>query len=205
MSQSRLERLQAQADAKPTVSAVAKPYNRKEENKKVLEENRKADHYAFLALEDNIWYYRDRLNLPRGPCPLSTLRTCYVNGLVDENSLVWGQGLEEWVPMRNVRSLPALVRNLETCTMKWWKESTSKIWKKPGNSKVVARPKGAAKTKEVIELNGIETTTGVTAALFATNMLNKGLFKPKPGQVQANPTMTLACMSLALPIMSDKQ
>ena len=49
MSQSRLERLQAQADAKPTVSAVAKPYNRKEENKKVLEENRKADHYAFLG------------------------------------------------------------------------------------------------------------------------------------------------------------
>jgi len=65
------------------------------------------------ALEDNIWYYRDRASVPRGPCPLTTLRTAWINGVIDENTLVWGQGLEEWVPVRNVRALPALIRTVE--------------------------------------------------------------------------------------------
>jgi hypothetical protein len=66
------------------------------------------------ALEDNIWYYRDRASVPRGPCPLTTLRTAWINGVIDEKTLVWGQGLEEWVPVRNVRALPALIRNVES-------------------------------------------------------------------------------------------
>ena len=42
------------------------------------------------------------------------MRTCWINGTIDEHTLVWGQGLEEWVPLRNVRALPALIRNLES-------------------------------------------------------------------------------------------
>jgi hypothetical protein len=71
------------------------------------------DGCGIAALEDNIWYYRDRMSVPRGPCPLTTLRTAWINGVIDENTLVWGQGLEEWVPVRNVRALPALIRTVE--------------------------------------------------------------------------------------------
>lgn len=194
---SRLERLQEKADAKPAAVAAPKPFTRKEENKKILDEHRKADHYAYLALEDNVWYYRDRLNLPRGPCPLSTLRTCYINGIVDEKTLVWGQGLEEWVPFRNVRALPALVRNLETGVLHWWKNTMEGMLPKPTSTKTICRPKGSAPMKDPLELNGVKMAQGIPAMMTAAAMLNKGLFKSEPN---ANPIATMACMSLAFPV-----
>lgn len=65
------------------------------------------------ALQDNIWYYRDRAGLPRGPCQLSTLRAGWVNGVIDEFTLVWGQGLEAWYPVRNVISLVANIQSYD--------------------------------------------------------------------------------------------
>jgi len=35
--------------------------------------------------------FRDRMSVPRGPCPLHVLKDCWVQGVVDENTLVWGQ------------------------------------------------------------------------------------------------------------------
>jgi hypothetical protein len=29
--------------------------------------------------------------VPRGPCPLHVLKDCWVQGVIDENTLVWGQ------------------------------------------------------------------------------------------------------------------
>jgi hypothetical protein len=34
---------------------------------------------------------RDRMSVPRGPCPLHVLKDAWVQGVVDENTLVWGQ------------------------------------------------------------------------------------------------------------------
>lgn len=34
---------------------------------------------------------RDRMSVPRGPCPLHVLKDCWVQGVIDENTLVWGQ------------------------------------------------------------------------------------------------------------------
>jgi hypothetical protein len=36
-----------------------------------------------------------------------------LQGVVDENTLVWGQGLIDWLPMRNVKLLVAQVRTPE--------------------------------------------------------------------------------------------
>jgi hypothetical protein len=58
-------------------------------------------------------YYRDRLSVPRGPCNLSVLRECWVHGVIDEGTLVWGQGLGDWLPVRNVRTLVPQIRTLE--------------------------------------------------------------------------------------------
>ena len=65
------------------------------------------------ALEDNIWWYKDRAGLSRGPLQLTTLRACWVQGVVDEATLVWGQGLEAWYPVRNVVGLVANIQSLD--------------------------------------------------------------------------------------------
>eukprot|EP00879_Flechtneria_rotunda_P023739 GHRR01025131.1.p1 GENE.GHRR01025131.1~~GHRR01025131.1.p1 ORF type:complete len:206 (+),score=51.64 GHRR01025131.1:109-726(+) len=69
--------------------------------------------YQRMLLRKNIWYYRDRMSVPRGPCPLHVLKDCWVQGIVDENTLVWGQGLYDWLPMKNVKLLVAQVRTPE--------------------------------------------------------------------------------------------
>ncbi len=58
-------------------------------------------------------YYRDRLSVPRGPCNISVLRECWVHGVIDEHTLVWGQGLGDWLPARNIRTLVPQIRTVE--------------------------------------------------------------------------------------------
>lgn len=58
-------------------------------------------------------YYRDRLSVPRGPCNISVLRECWVHGVIDDGTLVWGQGLADWLPVKNVRTLVPQIRTVE--------------------------------------------------------------------------------------------
>ncbi|WIA21842.1 hypothetical protein OEZ85_004218 [Tetradesmus obliquus] len=81
--------------------------------------------YQRMLLRKNIWYYRDRMSVPRGPCPLHVLKDCWVQGVVDENTLVWGQGLIDWLPMRNVKLLVAQVRTPEVRFGAWVKRTFS--------------------------------------------------------------------------------
>lgn len=36
-----------------------------------------------------------------------------MQGVIDEGTLVWGQGLADWLPVRNVRTLVPQIRTLE--------------------------------------------------------------------------------------------
>jgi hypothetical protein len=36
-----------------------------------------------------------------------------VAGVIDEDTLVWGHGLGDWLPIRNVRTLVPQIRTLE--------------------------------------------------------------------------------------------
>eukprot|EP00884_Botryococcus_braunii_P011611 jgi/Botrbrau1/20450/Bobra.145_2s0014.1 len=69
--------------------------------------------YIREATYNNVWYYRDRLSVPRGPCTLPVLRECWVQGIIDESTLIWGQGLIDFIPIRNVRTLIPQIRTLE--------------------------------------------------------------------------------------------
>lgn len=53
------------------------------------------------------------MSVPRGPCSLPVLREAWVHGVIDENTLVWGQGLMDWLPVRNVRTLVPQIRTVE--------------------------------------------------------------------------------------------
>lgn len=72
-----------------------------------------------------MYRYRDRLSTPRGPCSLPVLRECWVNGIIDENALVWGQGLADWLPVKNVRTLVPQIRTLEVQAATWMKKTFS--------------------------------------------------------------------------------
>lgn len=79
----------------------------------------------FLAIVMTMCMYRDRLSTPRGPCSLPVLRECWVNGIIDENTLVWGQGLADWLPVKNVRTLVPQIRTLEVQAATWMKKTFS--------------------------------------------------------------------------------
>jgi hypothetical protein len=36
-----------------------------------------------------------------------------VNGTIDDSTLVWGQGLADWLPIKNVRTLVPQIRTIE--------------------------------------------------------------------------------------------
>jgi hypothetical protein len=81
--------------------------------------------YVRGATAKNVWYYRDRLSTPRGPCTLPVMRECWVNGIIDENTLVWGQGLADWLPVKNVRTLVPQIRTVEVQVATWMKKTFS--------------------------------------------------------------------------------
>ena len=81
--------------------------------------------YVRGATAKNIWYYRDRLSTPRGPCTLPVLRECWVKVIIDENTLIWGQGLADWLPVKNVRTLVPQIRTVEVQVATWMKKTFS--------------------------------------------------------------------------------
>lgn len=79
--------------------------------------------YVRLATKRNVWYYRDRLNVPRGPCSLPVLKEAWVNGVIDGNTLIWGQGLADFIPVKNVRTLVPQIRTVEVQVATWMKKT----------------------------------------------------------------------------------
>lgn len=58
------------------------------------------------------------MSVPRGPCTLPIMREAWVHGVIDQNTLVWGQGLADWLPIRNVKTLVPQIRTVEGGL--WW-------------------------------------------------------------------------------------
>lgn len=81
--------------------------------------------YQRMILKRNVWYYRDRMSVPRGPCPLHVLKDAWVQGMVDENTLMWGRGLVDWLPAKNIKLLLPLVRTPEVKLGAWMKRTFS--------------------------------------------------------------------------------
>lgn len=69
--------------------------------------------YVRLATCKNVWYYRDRCGVSRGPATLPVLKEAWVHGVVDENTLVWGHGLIDFLPIKNIRTLVPQIRTPE--------------------------------------------------------------------------------------------
>merc|ERR1711870_17430 len=66
-----------------------------------------------MGLSRNVWYYRDRLLVTRGPCTLPVLREAWAKGIIDDKTLIWGNGLIDWIPIRNITFLSIAIRTPE--------------------------------------------------------------------------------------------
>ncbi|XP_002962001.2 protein TIC 56, chloroplastic [Selaginella moellendorffii] len=68
--------------------------------------------YADFTMRSGGWYYKDRLGRTRGPMELVNMQTAWAGGLIDKNTFIWGEDMDEWAPI-------GMVYGLERCINRW--------------------------------------------------------------------------------------
>lgn len=59
------------------------------------------------------WYYKDRLGRTRGPCQLITLKTAWAGGIIDTHTFIWGDDMDEWVPIGMIYGMEKAIATWE--------------------------------------------------------------------------------------------
>lgn len=59
------------------------------------------------------WYYKDRLGRTRGPCELIQLKTAWGGGIIDKDTFIWGEDMDEWAPIHMVYGLEKAIATWE--------------------------------------------------------------------------------------------
>jgi hypothetical protein len=59
------------------------------------------------------WYYKDRMGRTRGPSELIQLKTAWGGGIIDKNTFIWGDDMDEWAPIHMVYGLEAAIATWE--------------------------------------------------------------------------------------------
>ncbi|KAJ7539622.1 hypothetical protein O6H91_11G102000 [Diphasiastrum complanatum] len=65
--------------------------------------------YSDFVMRSGGWYYKDRLGRTRGPMELVQLKTAWVGGIIDKNTFIWGDDLDEWAPIGMVYGLQTAI------------------------------------------------------------------------------------------------
>lgn len=69
-------------------------------------------YYDFI-MRSGGWYYKDRLGQTRGPLELITLKTAWAGGIIDTNTFIWGEDMDEWAPIGMVYGLQKAIATWE--------------------------------------------------------------------------------------------
>ncbi|KAK6943183.1 GYF domain 2 [Dillenia turbinata] len=69
-------------------------------------------YYDFI-MRSGGWYYKDRLGRTRGPLELITLKTAWGAGIIDKHTFIWGEDMDEWVPIGMVYGLERAIATWE--------------------------------------------------------------------------------------------
>lgn len=69
-------------------------------------------YYDFI-MRGGGWWYKDRLGRSRGPCELITLKTAWGAGIIDKNTFIWGEDMDEWAPIHMVYGLEPAIATWE--------------------------------------------------------------------------------------------
>jgi outer membrane biosynthesis protein TonB len=82
--------------------------------------------------------------VPVGPVRLSDLRRKATNGLITDDSLVWREGFEEWVPLRTFPELAAMLKESATAGRTSLTPTPSAVAPSPGGRAHAPLPRGPA-------------------------------------------------------------
>ncbi|CAK9323382.1 unnamed protein product [Citrullus colocynthis] len=69
-------------------------------------------YYDFI-MRSGGWYYKDRLGRTRGPLELITLKTAWGGGIIDKDTFIWGEDMDEWAPIHMVYGLERAIATWE--------------------------------------------------------------------------------------------
>ncbi|CAM6099556.1 unnamed protein product [Calypogeia fissa] len=75
--------------------------------------------YADYAMRAGGWYYKDRLGRTRGPMEMVNLKTAWAAGIVDKNTFIWGDDMDEWAPIGMIYGLQTAIEtpDIKAATM----------------------------------------------------------------------------------------
>ncbi|XP_027336128.1 protein TIC 56, chloroplastic [Abrus precatorius] len=69
-------------------------------------------YYDFI-MRSGGWYYKDRLGRTRGPLELITLKTAWGAGIIDKNTFIWGEDMDEWAPIHMIYGMERAIATWE--------------------------------------------------------------------------------------------
>uniref|UniRef100_A0A7N0UBU7 GYF domain-containing protein n=1 Tax=Kalanchoe fedtschenkoi TaxID=63787 RepID=A0A7N0UBU7_KALFE len=69
-------------------------------------------YYDFI-MRSGGFYYKDRLGRTRGPLELITLKTAWGGGIIDRDTFIWGEDMDEWAPIHMVYGLEPAIATWE--------------------------------------------------------------------------------------------
>ncbi|KAE9603124.1 hypothetical protein Lal_00018772 [Lupinus albus] len=69
-------------------------------------------YYDFI-MRSGGWFYKDRLGRTRGPCELIQLKTAWGAGIVDKNTFIWGEDMDEWAPIHMIYGMERAIATWE--------------------------------------------------------------------------------------------
>ncbi|MCH81826.1 tRNA pseudouridine synthase B [Trifolium medium] len=64
-------------------------------------------------MRSNIWFYKDRLGRTRGPLALITLKTAWGGGVIDKNTFIWGEDMDEFAPIHMIYGMERAIATWE--------------------------------------------------------------------------------------------
>lgn len=59
------------------------------------------------------WYYKDRLGRTRGPMELIQLKTAWGGGIIDKDTFIWGDDMDEWAPIHMIYGMERAIATWE--------------------------------------------------------------------------------------------
>ena len=65
--------------------------------------------FRAVAMKSGGFYYKDRLGRTRGPMEIITLKTAWAAGIVDKNTFIWGEDMDEFAPLGMVYGMERAV------------------------------------------------------------------------------------------------
>lgn len=69
-------------------------------------------YYDFI-MRSGGFYYKDRLGRTRGPCELITLKTAWGAGIIDKDTFIWGEDMDEWAPIHMIYGMERAIATWE--------------------------------------------------------------------------------------------